>query len=76
MRENSTKRKQIFFAVFAAVHSAGGKAFLHILPASGREMRKIPSIADDKDNVIARLTVLGYTMFVSLETSPLERRRG
>lgn len=39
-------------------------------------MRKIRPIADDKDNVIARLAVLHYMMFVSLETSPLERRMG
>lgn len=38
--------------------------------------KKIPSIADNKDNVIARRTVLGYTVFVSLETSPLERLQG
>lgn len=41
------------------------------------EIRKEnPSFADDKDNVIARLTVLGYMMFVSLETSPFERQQG
>lgn len=37
---------------------------------------KIPSIAVNKDNVIAELTALGYMMFVSLEISPLERRQG
>lgn len=69
------KEERKHFAPRSAPRSLGAKAFLLILSGSRREMREIPSVTNDKDNVIARLTVLGYMMFVSLETSPLERRQ-
>lgn len=74
--EKIVGKKENILPHVTALHSPGGKELLLILSDSRREMRKIPFITDDKDNVIARLTVLGYMMFVSLETSPLERRQG
>lgn len=72
---NMKERK--YFAPFCALNLARGDALLHILSASTHEFRREnPPIADEKDNVIAKLTVLSYMMFVSLETSPFERQQG